>query len=290
MNKIYSILDIYFISSIIGILCEIFFNIKISFTILLILIIIDTFTGTACSIKLKRFNSRGCSKFVKKVIVYSLSLISVRLLEMGIIPLVKTTLLSQIMVSYLEITECISILENLAVLGAPLPSDFILFLISNLKIPGLVNILKMSKNTQKDVTEIDEIIKYQISEFNDKYIKRLLEIKFSIWESIIQQIHIILGNDSTDNNDLIYYRIMSLVESGFKEMNDAWKREGIPDDYIKRFTKSHQQRVDKWFVKLRKICYSNNTIQSKKEEIIDSIIVILYQTILDAHKVYDKEK
>jgi len=125
MNKTIHYLQISLLSGILGFVSEYFGSIELPFVILMILIIIDTATGISRAIKYDRFSSRGFRKLIKKIVLYSTCIVTVRLLEIGVLSLIKTSLLSQITVAFLIITEAISILENLTLLGTPIPAKLI---------------------------------------------------------------------------------------------------------------------------------------------------------------------
>ncbi|EOD00485.1 phage holin family protein [Caldisalinibacter kiritimatiensis] len=284
MNKFSSILNISFISSIIAIISNCLGRNHASYIILLSLIIIDTLTGATVAVKYNRFGSKGFSKLVKKIITYATAILSVRLLEIGISSLVTTNIISQIAIIFLEITETISILENLTMLGVPLPASFIPFLLKHLKIPGIDAALSSKKNKESNIDEIEDMIKYHIPSFNDENLRLLLEIKFKSWKSLAYQINKIFKEINTTDNDHIYYKVMSLIKLEFKDMKLKWKEAGIPKEYIENFMSIHEPKISNWLEKIKNICYSNKPNDKKQSEIIDSIIVILYQTILDAHK------
>jgi len=284
VNKANCFVEIWCVSGILGIVSKFLGSIEMSYIILLILLVIDTATGMAAAVKYRRFSSRGLCKFTKKAITYTTSIITVKLLEIGVVSLVKTDLLSHLMVAFLQITETISILENLTILGVPIPSNFIKVLINHLKIPGLENALKMSRSEDKNIDDIDEMIKYQLPAINNQHIRNLLEIKLDVWKTIAYQIQHTMQGEQNDQGELLYYKILFFVETGFQEIKERWKEEKIPSEYIDKFYKKHQPRVDRWLQKAKSICYSNETVQVKKQLVIDSLLVMLYQTVLDAHK------
>ncbi|MFT5875612.1 MAG: toxin secretion/phage lysis holin [Clostridium sp.] len=283
MDKSNIFITIYGASGILGILSEIFTNMQTSYIILLVLILLDTFTGISTAIKYKRFSSKGLRKSTKKTITYALCVITIRLLEIILNPLLTTTMLSQIVIAFLAVTESVSILENLNLLGVPIPSTLLPLLIKNLKIPGLNTILENSKDMGKEFSNIDDILNYQIPTFEDGYMRTFLDIKYDAWKSIINQIMLI---DETPNNnpDILFYKILSLVELGLKDMKKKWVEEKIPTKYIENFSKNDQAKVDKFLEKLKITCYSEKTIREKKDKIIDCIVIISYQTIIDASK------
>lgn len=283
MNKSYNTIAIYCVSGAIGILSEFFGSIRTSYLILLILLAIDTLAGIARGIKCGRFNSRGLKKLIKKAIAYSTAIITVRLLEIGILALYETTMLSQIMVAFLEITETISILEHMAFLGVPLPENFVRVLVRNLRIPGLGRALTRKMIEEDYLSEIDDMIRYQIPTLSNEHARRLLEINFEVWKTISIQVNNVLEENGTSNRELMYYKILSLIESGFREMEELWKDE-IPAECIAKFKEWHQPRLDKWLNKIREIFYSYESAGRKRRMILESIIIILYQNIIDAQK------
>ncbi|MCT8977793.1 phage holin family protein [Clostridium sp. CX1] len=257
---------------------------QVSSLILLILIIVDTMLGLKVAIKYNRVGSRGFLKFVKKVVLYTTAIISVRLLEVGMLAFITTTLLSQLMLAFLIVSETISILENLTILGVPIPSNFISIIVSNLKIAGFDKVLEARRSNEKDIIEIDDIIKYQLPNFKEKNIRMLLDIKFRTWKLISEQIDKdISGNDS--NKERLYYKVLSLIELGFREMEQEFESEKICKECVEKFFKIHQSKRNKLLKKVEEICYSEKSIEDKKDELIDSILVLLYETIVDAYKI-----
>jgi toxin secretion/phage lysis holin len=284
MHKNSTLLQIYEASGILAFLLESFSNIQISYITLLVLIILDTITGIFSAIKYKKFSSTGLRKTTKKIISYTLCVITVRLLETILIPLVNTTMLSQAIMAFLAITESVSIIENLILLGVPIPSNILLVLIKTLKVPGLNAILETSTDKHSGISDIDDIINYQIPAFDNKDMRSFLEVKCDVMKCIINQIMLI--NEATnDNPDILFYKILSTIELGLIDMKKQWISEKIPDKLIESFTKVNQPKVDKCLSKLKISCYSDRPTKDKKDEIIDCILIILYQTITDARKI-----
>ncbi len=282
MNRTHNLLAIYLVSGVIGLISEFLGAAKISYLILLILIIIDTLTGLAKAIKLKHFNSKVLLRFLKKLITYTTAFVTVRLLEIGILTFYKTTMMSQIIAAYLIITEAMSILEHVTILGVPIPANFAKILIGYIRIPGFAKMMQCGQDIQKDITEIEDIIQFQIPVIRHSHMRRLLEIKFEVWKKVV--VHIDEGlNEKLSGNEVIYYKTMALIENGFKDMEERWIEE-IPQECIDVFKSWHQNRVNAWLNKVQEICYSSKSLQDKKKQIIESIIVILYQTIIDAQK------
>lgn len=284
MNKTCNILQIGFISGIIGFISEYFGALKFSYVILLVLIFLDTLTGVAKALKYRRFSCYGLRKFTKKIITYSISILTARLMELGINNLFETSLLSQILAAYLVITESVSILENLALLGVPIPADFIQILLGKIRIPGINKMIgRAGRDEQVHIDEIDEIIMYQIPTFENEHIKRMLEIKFEVFKQTVLQIIKIFKSGDTDDRDLLYYKIMTVMQAAIQEIRDKWKDE-VPSKYIHLFNDEHQVKVDECFRKIKTILASGGKIKTRKEQLLDCIKVLMYQTIMDARK------
>lgn len=284
MSRLFSLAEISFFSTIMGILFNVLGGFQVSGSILITLIAIDTILGMKAAIKYRTFASRGFVKFFKKIVLYGTTIITIRLLEIGVVAIVKTEMLSQVMIAFLIISETISILENLTILGVPIPSNFVSMMINNLKIIGFDKDLKNTISNEKDILEIDEIIRYQLTNFKNDDIGKLLKIKFRVLRTVAQQINDIIDEDDL-NKERLYYKVMSLAEASFKEMEYQQKQDKICSECLTEFKKINDLKVEKWLKKVEEICYSDKSIQLKKEDIIDSIVVILYETLVDAYKI-----
>jgi len=285
MDELKFIAELWYIKLLVGIVITIFAPIQMAFFALLILIIIDTITGIAQAVRFKRFRSSFLRKAVNKTILYGLCIITIRLLEQGILYFFNTTVISQITLGFLIVTEVISILENLVLLGVPLPTDFLTVLLKNIKVFGLENIVRQSLQDFSESKEIDEIIHYQIPTLNNLNMRKILEIKFEVWSQIVLFIKRNIGEENINNKDILYYKIMSIIESSNKEMIEKWKDHGISESCIEKFDKWHQPRVNAFLQNLKTICYSEHNLADKKQELINSLLTLLYQTIVDAHKI-----
>jgi len=162
MNYFKNAANFWQIKALTGLFITLFSPVEVSFIALLVLILIDTFTGMAQACKFKRFSSNGLRKAVNKIVMYSVAIITARLLEMGILYFFITFVFSQFIVGFLILTEVISIVENLILLGVPIPRNFISVLLRNIKILGLENIVRQSIDDYSQSKEIEEIINYQL--------------------------------------------------------------------------------------------------------------------------------
>ncbi len=285
MNKTFQLIEIGIISSILGIFCEYFGAIQFLYVILIIVIFVDTFTGIAVALRHKRFSPKGLNKFLKKVTTYSIAVFTVRLLEIAILTFFKTTALSQVMGIFLIINENISVLKNLAMLDVPIPSNFSGFLLRQLKISGWV--MKKPVNANSRIEEIQDIIDYQLPTFEDDCIKSLLRIYFDVWKHTVMQLNGYLKKNDSDHPDMIYFKVMNLVQFAMQDVQDKWDKLNVTRECMEKFDTAHKTKKNQWLEKLKSICYWDCATADKKEEqIIDSIVVLLYQTIIDVRKGY----
>lgn len=285
MNRFNHFLEVGLVSGMLGVAWEYLAGVHVSCMVLTMLIIIDTVAGILNARKYHRFSSRGLKLLVKKVTAYGVAILTVRLLEINIFASLNTSVLSNTLASFLAVTESVSILENLALLGAPLPPNILSFLLGNLKIAQIGGTLSSAaKKSRNYMSEIEDIIAYHIPAFEKECLRKLLEIKFEVWKNVAVQLDIALNDVTEMDNEHLYFQVLSLIELAFKDMNVRWEEEQIPKDCIQRFTKGHQPKVDNWLKKVNIICHSKDSVQEKKNQLIESLIVVLYQTVVDAHK------
>lgn len=90
------------------------------------LIILDTIMGFAKSYKKSTVSSRGFFRFALKCFLYSILLATGSLVD----KVIPAPFVFSVMVSFLAVTEGISIIENAGELGAPIPK----FLLRRLKV------------------------------------------------------------------------------------------------------------------------------------------------------------
>lgn len=288
MNRSTQFIEIGLLSGVLGLISEYFGAVRIVFIILLIMICIDTITGIAVSVKRLRFSFRGTVRFIRKFVTYSMCVVTVRLLEISMQGMFKTTFLSQAMGIFLVIYETISVLKNLAIIGVPLPPNFVQFLLGQVNIPGIRQLVKNAPRSEEwYINDIDDIIRYQIPAFSDECMKRMLEIKLNAWKLMIKQLKGIFSEQKDGNHDLVYYKILNYVENMNYEIENRWKKDGISKKCVDAFNSHHDEKVEKWLQKVRSLCYSEDKSKNKEEQFVESVMILLYQTIIDARKGFE---
>lgn len=287
MEYLAKIYEMWQIKLIIGSVIMIFAPFKVGIWILFVFIAIDTITGCFNAIKTRKFRSRKFRKSIKKIVTYFTTIIVVRLLEIGIAPVFETTMITRLITSFLILTEAMSILENLTLVGVPLPPGVLKFILGSLNFGRFYDIFEKGFDKQKYLTEIDEIIQYQVPVIKSLYSQKLLQIKLEEWQNAINIIDNQMSEDVSNNNDLLFYRISSLEKTTNSLINEKWIEEGIPKKYIDAFNNCHKHRIEKWINNMKIICYTSESIENKKRAVIEGTMTGLYETVIDAQKCED---
>lgn len=92
--------------------------------VVLALVLLDTATGVWKSAKAGMLSSKGFFKFAAKIVVYLILLATGSLVDQ-VLPI---RIGASIMGSFLAMTEAISVLENVAIIGFPVPNRLLKFL------------------------------------------------------------------------------------------------------------------------------------------------------------------
>ncbi|MGE5329772.1 MAG: phage holin family protein [Deltaproteobacteria bacterium] len=284
MNFLKDIGNFWQVKVLTGLFITLFSPVQFSFFVLIILIVIDTLTGTAQACKFKRFSSNGLRKAVNKIVMYSISIITARLLEMGILYFFETFLISQFIIGFLIFTEVISVIENLVLLGVPIPKNFISVLLQNIKMLGLENVIRQSIDDYSESKEIEEIINYQLPAIRNQQMRKLIEIEFEGWSKVILFIKRSVEDEREASDDMVYYKTMAYIETVKKECDEKRKDMNLSKNCIEEFDKWHIQRKELFLQNIKNICYAIKEIKDKKKELVDRIMILIYQTVLDAHK------
>lgn len=267
-----------------GTLLSLFSPFKVELVILCTIIAIDTITGSAYAFKLKKFSSSGLRRGFKKLFFYSLCILVVRLLEIGISSLITTTMLTNLVTGFLILTESISSLENLTLLGAPLPPKLSTLILKQIKGTPLNELVLPGVERKEYFDEINDMIDFNLPNIKDENFKKLLEIKFNEWAQLVNYIDIQFDSLYSLNDEILFFRVSSLINITRSKINDRWMREDIPNDYILAFNDWHGPRVVRWLESIKQICTSNSDAEKKKTQIIEKLLILLYQTLTDIKK------
>lgn len=269
----------------ISILTLFFSPFYMSLTILFILIIIDTVAGGYYAYKARRFTSKGFRKSLFKLLTYFISIFVVRLLEMGISELINTEAITNLMTSYLVVTEVLSVLRNLTLLGAPLPSGLTRIIIKQIKNQTLEELFESGNSKQEYIQEIKDMIEYQVPTVKCFYMREYLIIKLNEWAQFINIFESNFSSSGSDNEELLFHRVMNLINITIQKVSDRTTEAEIPAKYVECIDQWHRPVVERVMRSIKAICYSDEPLDKKKNLIIEKIIIGLYKTITDIQKI-----
>jgi len=236
------------------------------------------------TIRLRRSSAYKFKGLPIKMVIYFTGIITARLLEIGINPIVDTKAFTHIIIAYLTITEAIDVLKKLTLLGLPLPTGFVRVIMRYLKSPTLEELFDSNSSSNNFIAEVNDIINYQIPNIHSEEIRAILRIKFEEWAHAIHKVDLILSETNSEVNDLIYYKLTSIMNTTRDIIEERWKEENLSQCCISLFNDWHKHRKEGLEYSLREICYSDNTMPCKKKLIIERIVTSLYQTIVDIQK------
>lgn len=282
MDNINKIMELWYFKIPFAALLTVFAPVKMIVIIVFVMIFLDTLTGTASAIKMKRFNSRAFSKNFKKLIIYATCLFTVRLLEVGAFSFLNTIAITQFVAGFLIITEGLSVLENLAILGLPISANFINIMFKQIR--AGISDKSLYMNNIDELKEIEDILYFQIPSIKSDDLRKLLKISFKQYLSIGSQIIIYFNNINKVDNDLIYFKTLSIIQIGFEEIKNNFEEEKIPKQIINEFNLRIKPWLNEFFIEIRHICYSIVNPRIKKEEIIKKFIIFLYRIVIEAQK------
>ena len=138
----------------------------------------------------------------------------------------------------------------------------------------------------KIISEILDMINYQLPPIKDEKLRAFLKIKLEEWNEFI----ILMDKQFTNygeekNKDLIYLRVAMQISLTFSKVNERCFEEGIPKSLMNSFNEIHGIRIEQMINDIRKTCCDESTIEEIRKKIYERIIVYLYQNILNAHKI-----
>lgn len=284
MHELIRLEDVWYVKVIFAVLTTLFSPFEISLAVLCSMIVIDTIAGSIYAFKIKKFNSRGFRKGLSKILIYFLCIMVVRLLEIGITPIFSTTHITEFITGYLTLTECFSILENLTLLGAPLPPGIAKIIINNIKSDAFKNVVYQGADRKNYKEEMLDMINYSIPNIKGEKMKSVLEVKLNEWIKFIDILDREMFKADNYSKDLLLCKILVLIEATANKTCEGWDIEVMPDNYHEGLMKMHKPRVDEYMMQIKTICDSDETIDKKKNEIIEKTIILLYKTMTDIQK------
>jgi toxin secretion/phage lysis holin len=284
MNIFSKIFDNWEIKAIISTLIVLFSPYQLSVTLLFIIIVIDTICGSFYAAKMGGFSSTGFKRVLGKIAAYAAAILVVRFAEAGIADIIETTAATHLIISFLIITEAISVLENLSLLGVPLPAGFVRIIEGNIKNNILKNLLSGGINKKEYESRIRDSVNFQIPGFKSKKFKKLIKLLPEEWIPAIRAIDMRLAGDTSGNADLIFFEVSGIVKITNSLITERWKASHVPAQCVELAAPFYISRMEKGMEPLEQLCKSQDTPDIKRKRIMECIIIALYKTVDELQK------
>lgn len=286
MTSVLRLVDFWEYKLFLSLIAVLFAPFKIALLILFIMIFMDTLTGCIYAFRIKKFSSAKLRRGLGKFIMYTSSIVVVRLLEIGINEVFKTTTFTNVIVSYLVLTESLSVLENLTLLGAPLPMGLKNIILAQIKNNILGVMFKGNTQNVTIISEILDMINYQLAPIKNEKLRAFIKIKLEEWSEFITIMDKqFIGYGEDKNKELIYLRVAAQINLTFTKVNERCIEEDIPKSLMNSFNEIHGIRIEQMINDIGRICHDEPLIEEIRKKISERIIVYLYQNILNAHKI-----
>lgn len=294
--KVANLADFWLWKTPISLIAVVMLPVKEPMYMLFTLVAIDFITGFAIGVMHHTVSSERICKGVKKILLYSLTVFAVRLVEIQIG--FDSMAISKFVILYLSFTELISIMENLILIGVPLPASFIDIIGKQVKIKAIEDLILRSKVVSNELRDIEDIIQYHIPKVHSKSLRRLLLAKMTAWAMAVKTVgKARISTNGKKSGELFWLKIKMVFDEAVEEMEKNWEKAKISHQIVDGFTEWHKDRVDDFYRQAREkaLCVGDcegisqpdkcrACLYKKKAEIAQSLVLILYQTVTDVLK------
>lgn len=244
----------------------------------LVLVLIDTFTGILYAMKTRTFRSSRVKDSLFKIFLYFLVIIVSRLLEYIISPIIETTIITQLVILIIALTEFSSILENLIALGVPLPKKKIIYtIVSILRYEHGIGYLNYKEQLAAISRDINLLQTRYLSIIEDKKLKEIVKIDFKIWEDVIYNYIIPMSFCRTNEALLIEMKLVKkMILSDF---NLECARLKIDDKKLSYYKEINKKILNNMWEDIRGIIFSQNIGDNDKKKV--RLLKVIVQTMYD---------
>jgi len=225
-SRLIAITHLGFYKALLALVIATFTPIAYSLMILYILMGIDLGLGVWKGVSFQSFSSKRLRMGLGKIILYAIGIVAVRLLEQQIHA--PNTMLTDTLIIFLSITELISIIETLVLLGVPIPSEKIIKMITdNIKIDGIH--FSCDKEINKNIEEINKIRLLNVPAIPDKATREMVEAKVGGLEEVIKQINAVHSHNQKPSDFAMKVKLaltseMKIVEREIRNVTTTIER------------------------------------------------------------------
>lgn len=277
MYELLRLTDSWKIKLIASTVLTVFSPINTAMIVLFAMIFIDTFTGVIYALRVNKFSSKGLRHGLEKLLTYFVTILVVRLLEIGLSELFKTSLLTILVISYLVITEAASILENLTLLNAPLPP-----VLKNIILKQISMCLSKYGIPEEDkdqyIKQIENIRKFQMLNLKKEEVRGLMDIFLKNWVKLLNKVSLQLSDDEIfDNADILYFKVTTLINEQKAIVTEEWEKRKISAKAIEKFLNDSSNEFKELDEEVKVICSGNEEFAKKKVKITQSLVTLIYK-------------
>jgi hypothetical protein len=236
---------------------------------LVCLIGFDTLLGTWCAIKAGCFTSKGMKKAGVKIVLYSLSIITIKALGLVIGEGLDFAVFWAFV--WLGLIEVKSIFENFIRLGLPLPINA-LNIVANTTPLGFFlfdSVFVLDSNTT--LHNLDANVKDIVSVFQNKNYSKIVQVEYGLWKSFIITI---IKYDNPDHSVLLSKIGLELILVQ-RLLKERLLDRGIPHDILNYYLENKKKSIKILEEVFESICDSTRTLDDIKKDIVDVTAVFV---------------
>lgn len=269
---------------IISVLVTLFSPFQVPLIVLCAMIVIDTITGSLYALSISKFSSKRFKLGLRKILLYFTCILVVRLIEIGVSGFLSMGYLTGFIGSYLILTEGFSTLENLTLLGVPLPYKIKEIIIKQLNNKDLGKFLSDGMGSKEYIQEILDMAEYHVPQTNNKDLKNVIDIMLHEWVQFVNILNTNFYNNFNEDTELVYFRVSSLINATMNRIFDRLSHEVITKEILDAFNAVQKNKINSFMNDIKNICCNSETSDRKKQQIIEKVISMLYQTLTDLQK------
>ncbi len=257
--------------SLISLITAFFLPHTMGIVVLFLLIAVDTALGSWYAVQSGSFTSSGMKKTLVKIILYAVSLFSVKLID--VITGQSIGFVINGMFVYLSLVELKSIFENLSRLGLPIPND-ILFWIKKLPYGKFINIEAI---TNIDIEKQSTMLADFIPTINDKKLLKIMSIEWNVWREFSERV--IQVRFENKDKFCVKSSIDVEVELAKRVIDNRWKKNKVDKGVIEKYSLCREQRL-KEFVDSLPAIYAEHK-EGNEEDILKDVVTSLTTALQD---------
>jgi toxin secretion/phage lysis holin len=245
---------------------------------LLILCLVDLLLGTVNARRAHRLSSAGMRRGIAKLFIYFVFVATVALAEHIAFGTSGCTALA---IGLLVVTELLSIIENLVLLGLPIPfaSKFLMMFSNKIKHFGL-NISPNEGDNYAVMRDLLQIIERRVPNLQDPVLHNAVRVYVGFWYTWVDALNVAMFNGSPE---LAYQRLRASTEQNLLEIKSAMARDGVDDQHQQVFLNVWNRKLLSWFrARVKLACDAPIENEVKLERVRDALTLMIFRMMSEA--------